>query len=87
MFVTQIHFENFYGHHYRSTKGHLYELGLAYTEALKYFNMIISSIIAKKIDKFRERDNLKYVGISMDQGFLMNFTHLDQKENNSSEDS
>ena len=42
------------------------ELGTAFIEAINYMNMSIKKIFEKNLKNFIMRDNLKYVGISLD---------------------
>ena len=49
------------------------ELGAAFIEVINYMNKSIKKIVAKNINEFIIRDNLKYVGISIDKEFLRSF--------------
>jgi hypothetical protein len=46
------------------------ELGEVFNEVIIYMNKSIKKIVEKNIHNFIERDNLKYIGISLDKGFL-----------------
>jgi hypothetical protein len=52
------------------------ELGIAYIEVINYLNTSLKKIVDKSIHNFINRDNLKYVGISLDRGFLRSFKSL-----------
>jgi hypothetical protein len=49
------------------------ELGAAFIEVFIYMNKSIKKIVDKNINDFIIRDNLKYVGISIDKEFLRSF--------------
>ena len=48
-------------------------MGTAFIEAINYMNMRIKKIVDNNLKNFIMRDNLKYVGISFDKGFLRRF--------------
>ena len=57
-------------------KSQMQELGAVYIEVINYMNLSIRKIVDKNIHNFIMRDNLKYVGISLDKEFLRSFKNI-----------